>query len=121
MSYADLIIVLDEHGDIVQKGSWDYISKTGSYAQIREAQMTATTSRAQLELTDETLHELGLPNEDEALSVDRPTGDLKIYEYYARIAGRWTMLLYLFACAVFVFGISFPRKFFSSKLGPKYT
>jgi hypothetical protein len=41
---------------------------------------------------------------------NRHAGDMKIYAYYAKMAGWWTTGLYLFACCTFVFGVTFPCK-----------
>jgi hypothetical protein len=48
--------------------------------------------------------------EDSQSDGSRCTGDLKVYAYYAKVAGRWTMASYLVACAAYVFCISFPCK-----------
>lgn len=38
------------------------------------------------------------------------TGDMKVYAYYAKNAGWWTISLYLLACCAFVVGVTFPCK-----------
>lgn len=65
------------------------------------------TSRPELEIPEDVLHELEIMDEDEPEET-RKAGDMRIYAYYAQAAGYWRTGIYLFACAAFVYGSIFP-------------
>jgi ATP-binding cassette subfamily C (CFTR/MRP) protein 1 len=67
----------------------------------------ATTTRPELELGDEAREELEQLEVDKA-DASRTAGDLRIYAYYAGVAGWGKISIYLFACSTFVFGVLFP-------------
>lgn len=73
----------------------------------------SVAARPKLELSEETIEEMGLPNDEEVLDDhSRKTGDFMVYGFYMRLAGRWTFAMYLVLCAGFVFGLTFPCKLF---------
>jgi hypothetical protein len=94
---------------LAQQGTLESISAAGKYLQNAGTQLPATTSRPELELSDETLQELGMLDQ-ETLDTSRQAGDLKIYAYYTKIAGWKRILAYLIACTTFSFGFTFPCK-----------
>lgn len=64
-------------------------------------------ARPEIDLPEEVLQELEqLENPDPESR--RRGGDMRIYAYYARIAGWWTISVYLVACAGLVVGVTFP-------------
>lgn len=107
LHYADHVIFLNEEGCIARQGTLESMSEDEDIQKLT-AQPPATTSRPKLELTDEALTELEAVENNEP-NTGRPAGDLKIYAYYAKVAGWWNVTLYLFAGATFVFGVTFPR------------
>lgn len=112
LSCADYIMVLDSNGHLVEQGPSDEISSQSAYIRTLTTQpLTASTSRApEVELTNETLQELNISDEATHDS-DRQTGDITVYMYYFRAVGPVFMVLLIFSCMVFVFGLTFPRKY----------
>lgn len=108
LHFADHIVVLSEDGTIAEQGTLDEVSSSGGYVQKLAGLPPPSTSRPELELSEETLEELELPDEDEEADSSRKAGDLKVYNYYIQIAGPWTFWFYIAACAAFIFGLSFP-------------
>lgn len=108
--FADDIVVLGEDGSIEEQGSMQAVSKSGGYVQRLMGQPTPATSRGQLELSDDTLQELELPNDEEEKrdTTSRRSGDFTVYKYFVHIAGKSTMVIYLIACSLYVFGVTFP-------------
>ena len=112
LSFADHVVFLDANGSITRHGAKDSMSSEDEI--VKEVSEESNTSRhpvdtADAELPEETLQELDLLDDPDQ-GVSRMTGDLKVYAYYAKIAGPWTMFIYLLACATFVFGVTFPCK-----------
>lgn len=108
LSYADYIIALDEKGRVSEHGSFEEISKSGAYIKNLFAQpVTVPTSRVpEVELSDETLEELELPEDDQ--DTRRQMGDLTVYTYYFRAVGWGLMSALIISCGAFVFGLTFP-------------
>ncbi|KAI1076073.1 ABC multidrug transporter [Whalleya microplaca] len=108
LQYADHIVILDE-GKVAQQGTWESLSAAGNWQHLQQStdQPLATTSRPELELGDEAREELEMLEFDKA-DAARRTGDMKIYAYYAKVAGWGKIAVYLAACATFVFGVLFP-------------
>lgn len=107
LNFADYVIFLDDEGQIARQGTRESLSDTAEDVQKLAGQPPATTSRPELEIPEDALHELEML-EDPDPADHRHAGDMKIYAYYANTAGWWTISLYLFACAAFVFGVTFP-------------
>lgn len=112
LSFADYVVFLDSNGMITRHGAKDSMSSEDEI--VQEVPEESTTPRqpvdpADAELPEEMLQELDLLDDPDQ-GVSRMTGDLKVYAYYAKIAGPWTMFIYLLACATFVFGVTFPCK-----------
>ncbi|GJN77161.1 hypothetical protein PLIIFM63780_000650 [Purpureocillium lilacinum] len=110
LSFADYVVFLDSNGMITRHGAKDSMSSEDEI--VQEVSEESTTPRqpvdpADAELPEEMLQELDLLDDPDQ-GVSRMTGDLKVYAYYAKIAGPWTMFIYLLACATFVFGVTFP-------------
>ncbi|EFR02843.1 hypothetical protein MGYG_05844 [Nannizzia gypsea CBS 118893] len=107
LSFADNIIFLSENGEIASQGSLESLSSDEDIKRLANHCQTATTSRPEPELSEDVLHELEIL-EDPELETSRMTGDIKVYAYYAKNAGWWTISLYLLACCAFVVGVTFP-------------
>lgn len=74
-------------------------------------EISTLTSTKVSQLVPELSYEILLETErleDPMSDASRHTGDMKIYAYYAKTVGWWAISVYLFACAVFVFGDIFP-------------
>lgn len=109
LRFADHIIVLNKDGSIAEQGTLEQISRSGGYVQRLASLPTAETSRHEvLELPEDMHRELGLADEDDEQGSGRETSDLQVYTYYIKVAGGWTFSIYLFICAAYTFGLSFP-------------
>ncbi|OAA71650.1 ABC transporter, transmembrane domain, type 1 [Akanthomyces lecanii RCEF 1005] len=111
LQFADNIIILNEKGQIARQGRWEAISADSAFAHHSVHDEPVVTHRPELEISDETMQEIGVPldaNEDSGGDDSAQPGDLQVYAFYARVAGVWPILAYLFACSVFVFGVNFP-------------
>ncbi|KHN96132.1 ABC transporter [Metarhizium album ARSEF 1941] len=107
LSLGDQVIVLDEGGKMVSQGAAKAVSLPTSpiqpegVAQSQPAPKETDDDEAEIwQEIDMLIH----PSTEE----NRHAGDMRIYGYYAKIAGRWTIGVYLFACCIFVFGMTFP-------------
>ncbi|KAJ6446709.1 Canalicular multispecific organic anion transporter 2 [Purpureocillium lavendulum] len=110
LSFADYAVVLNSDGAISRHGVRDTVSSEDEIVQTSETENATAIGpapKAEAELPEELLQELDLLDDPDQ-GVSRMTGDLKVYGYYAKIAGPWTMFIYLMACATFVFGVTFP-------------
>lgn len=111
LQYADNIIVMSERGEVMQQGDWESIRASPAFADLSIQDEPRITQRPELEISDETLQEIGvdLDGEDSHEGGDAAQpGDLQVYAFYAKVAGAWPILAYLLACSVFVFGVNFP-------------
>lgn len=108
LPYADHIIVLDVEGKVTSQGA---MSDVGLDLTVSEAPDHAEREvpSDKIEISEETLQELELIG-DESRNTALKSGDVKTYIYFAKVAGYFTISLYLLASAVFVFGITFPCK-----------
>jgi ATP-binding cassette subfamily C (CFTR/MRP) protein 1 len=104
------VIFLDKNGEIARQGTPSKISVDGGDIPKIESPSSTTAFPSDPEPPEDLLHELEMFDDLELGA--RNVGDLKIYTYYAKIAGWWTVSIYLFACAAFVFGVMFPCKCF---------
>ena len=110
MSFADHIIALGDGGEIVRQGARDNLSSSiANLPQKFTSQPPAITSQPEPEIPKDALHELAILKDLDPRG-GRHTGDMRIYAYYAKIAGWWTIVVYLLGCAAFVFGVTFPCK-----------
>lgn len=107
--FADQVIVLDKNGKVSERGSFQSLSSAGGYISRVSGAPSVMTARPQLALADETLEALQLPEGDDGVENDesRRSGDLRVYGYYAKIAGWWNMLTFWLLCAAFMFGMTF--------------
>lgn len=78
------------------------------------SQPAAETARPELELSEETYRELGLPDEEDEMDSTRQTSDFQVYAYYIKTAGAWTFTIYMIICAAYIFGLNFPCKFLAA-------
>ncbi|KAJ3499459.1 hypothetical protein NLG97_g302 [Lecanicillium saksenae] len=111
LQFADNIIILNEKGQVTQQCSWDTIGASPAFAHLLAHDQTAVTRRPELEISDETIQEIGVPLDavqDLDSSDSKGAGDLQVYAFYASVAGVWPILAWLCACAIFVFGVNFP-------------
>ncbi|KAK2608934.1 hypothetical protein QQS21_002510 [Conoideocrella luteorostrata] len=108
LRFADHIIVLNNEGGIVGQGTLEEVSASDGYVQRLATLPAAATSRPELELSEETYRELGLPDEDDELGSSRQTSDFQVYTYYIQAAGGWTFSIYLLICTAYTFGLDFP-------------
>ncbi|CAI7570859.1 unnamed protein product [Penicillium viridicatum] len=107
--YADNVIALDEHGRIIQHGSYsDLISSSGYIRMLSDGVNQVNTSRSPgFVLNDETLRELNL--DDQHTDLSRRTGDWTVYRFYFQNIGWPLLSLFLACCVLFILGLSFPQ------------
>jgi ATP-binding cassette subfamily C (CFTR/MRP) protein 1 len=111
LEFSDHVIFLDENGEISRQGAPNNLSVDSGDVPRTENRSSTTTTPPDSEPSEDLIHELKMLDDLELGA--RRVGDMKIYAYYAKIAGWWTVSIYLFACAAFVFGVTFPCKLFS--------
>ncbi|KAK8064708.1 hypothetical protein PG994_007346 [Apiospora phragmitis] len=110
LRYADHIIVLNKEGCIAEQGTLEQVSASGSYVKQLESMPVVQTARPEPELLEETHRELGLPDEEDKLESSHKTSDFQAGVYYAQMAGKGTIAIYLCICAAYIFGLSSPCK-----------
>lgn len=114
LRYSDEVVILNEDHCVAQQGAYQDLLAEGGYLHRLAAEPNVSTIRKQeLDISEDTLDEIGLGKvqEEEAdMDPSRKTGDLTVYRYYFSTAGWSEMITYLFACCVFVFGVSFPSR-----------
>ncbi|KAF5014687.1 hypothetical protein F66182_14245, partial [Fusarium sp. NRRL 66182] len=89
LQFADKIVTLGEDGTIAHQGTLDAISPAaGDWIQKLADQPPVATARPVLEISDETMQEIGVPLDSEQKSEPpRQSGDWKLYAFYIHIAG----------------------------------
>lgn len=108
LHYADHIIVLDGQGNVTSQGTMSDVGISLAANDVSShGEHEAPSDK--IEISEETLQELELIG-DESRNTALKSGDIKTYIYFAKVAGYFTISLYLLASAVFVFGITFPCK-----------
>ncbi|KAJ3488824.1 hypothetical protein NLG97_g6122 [Lecanicillium saksenae] len=106
---ADNVVVFNNDGTIAEHGTVEAVSTSGGYVQRLEGKPAPETSRTQLGLSEEALLDLGLPDDHDGSDIPtRPSGDLTIYRYFIHVGGKWTTFLYIFACGLYMAGVTFP-------------
>jgi ATP-binding cassette subfamily C (CFTR/MRP) protein 1 len=109
--FADHIIALDSAGTIVEQGSYEDLVAGGGYLQSLETQ-DWHGSLVDLSKGDNGFHASSGTLIPVASSDDsRRTGDLTVYKYYIDTIGWSTWLIFVVLCALFVFGLIFPRTY----------
>ena len=108
---ADRIIVLDGNGTITNQGSYEevmndqllsnYTIRSVADGDVAQQKYSAPSNA----LTN--TNEKGSP---ETAELRRPAREFAVYKYYIGIIGPASWALFLTLCAVFVFGIIYPRK-----------
>lgn len=111
MSLGDQVIVLDENGQITSQGSAETVSAPNLSIQEDQSGKSIPAPPKEEEDDAEVWQEIDMLI-NPATEENRHAGDMKIYAYYANIAGWWIIGIYLFACCTFVFGVTFPCKSF---------
>jgi ATP-binding cassette, subfamily C (CFTR/MRP), member 1 len=109
---ADNLIFLGANGEITRQGSPETVSLKDGVLSLTDKPQ-AITARPKPELSEDVLHEIEMLENPEP-GTNRHVGDLRVYSYYAKIGGWWTISVYLLACAAFVFGVTFPCKLSST-------
>lgn len=108
LQFADKIVILNGQGEITQQGTLEDVFSS-DFIQTLADLPPVTTSRPELEISEETMQDIGVPlDSEEEPEPKRQSGDFKVYAFYAKIAGGWRMALYILACSAFVFGVTFP-------------
>lgn len=108
LQFADKVIILNEEGEIAQQGTLENASSCDFIQKLTDLP-PVTTSRPALEISEEAMQDIGVPlDSEEEPEPKRHSGDLKVYAFYAKIAGGWSIALYILACSAFVFGVNFP-------------
>ncbi|OAA35078.1 ABC multidrug transporter [Metarhizium rileyi] len=107
LDLGDQVIVLDENGQLISQGLAETATIPVPAIQADGVGHTQQPSPQDEGEDAEAWQEIDMlinPTTEE----NRHAGDMRIYGYYANMAGRWTIGLYLFACCTFVFGMTFP-------------
>lgn len=86
------------------------VSASGGYAQALADQPTSAAAQLEAQASRDNLEQSDAADEDADDDAARQTGDLRVYGYYIRVVGKWTIAWYLFTCACCVFGLTFPCK-----------
>lgn len=107
LSLGDQVIVLDENGQIKSQGSAETVTAPMLSIQTETSNKTTPSPAKEGEDDDEVWQEIDMLI-NPTIEENRHAGDMKIYAYYANIAGWWIIGVYLFACCTFVFGVTFP-------------
>lgn len=98
---ADLILVLEQDGTLVQQGSFDELNASGLYIQEMELRLADESSGRDDEPVD--MKEQGdgkdIPSAAAAVDETRKTGDWMIYKYYARALGPLGLAFFIFLVA----------------------
>ncbi len=84
------------------------LAASGGYVQKLATQPPSAEMPPEVDSVHDALEEFGILDEDMEPDSARQTGDMKVYAFYIRTAGKWIFLLYLLACATCVFGFMFP-------------
>ncbi|UJO17086.1 ABC multidrug transporter B [Fulvia fulva] len=105
---ADHLIVLNADGTMAKYDSQEMIGHSDDkHLSLGNPGSPSPVCLSALEQTHHEKQDIHLA-QDHELQDSRKTGDMKVYTYYARIAG-WPMItVYLFASAILVFGVTFP-------------
>ncbi|KAL8839223.1 MAG: hypothetical protein Q9170_001829 [Blastenia crenularia] len=123
LSFADHIIVLNEHGQIAEQGSFAELNIGGGYVssldlpqpdwRVRSQGISAldhllvSASEDHLPILPHTNEEFEDP--DFEFEANKRTGDLSIYAYYAKSVGVTAVVTFVVAISAYVFCISFPQ------------
>lgn len=124
LPFADYIVVLDENGEISEQGSLKELITNGGYVSGLDLEPGNWNMKAKETKLDDLLSSatrIGyLPEptkmpkptqeqEETQLEVNRRTGDLSVYYYYARSVGVLAVITFVVAMSAYVFCISFPQ------------
>lgn len=96
---ADLILVLEQDGTLVQQGSFSELNATGRYVQDMKLMLGEETSGhdedgAETQETSEN-RRIHVPPTMAVADESRKTGDWMIYKYYARALGPLGLVLFV--------------------------
>lgn len=110
VSLADLIIVLDKSGAVVEQGSYSELRQAGGYFQSLETSQNESSSVNLLE-HESPVDSIAAAKLFATVGDDsRRTGDLTIYNYYFNTIGWVSWGVFVVLVAGFVFTTIFPRK-----------
>ncbi len=108
MSAGDSVIVLGSDGSLLEQGPPSSLSATSKHAQSAESETgleDITLKAADAEMRG-LLKNL---NTQEVVGNKRRTGDLQVYQYYARVVGFLNFAIFIALGSVFVFALVFPQ------------
>ena len=113
LSYADHIIVLNSEGRIIEQGGYNELSSTTKHAQSAPPEYSEvdTTNKGDINSGKNTL--LKPPTTQASTGADRRTGEATVYKYYIRTVGWINFTIFISCGALFIFALTFPRKFWS--------
>ena len=118
LPYADHIIALDSNGKIAEQGTFEALNKTGGYiSSFNLSQSEPDKPQEQDEPTSaitysKSFSESKVTEEGLQAEASRRTGDAAIYLYYINAVGWVPTVIFIVSITIFIFGISFPSKFF---------
>lgn len=99
LAQADLILVMDHEGRIVEQGKFAELNIPGSYIHdlkielITEDKTSSEGRNDETQPSDETQQPLVAATKVQS-DESRKTGDWTTYKYYARALGRWNLALF---------------------------
>lgn len=118
---ADNLIVLSKDGRVEGKGRFDELARKNEYIQSLSCSISSEDnsieeeseeSVSRLEEVQEVKQKARETAERETVpNTPRGGGDISLYTYYIRSFGWWVFGLTLVFASLFVFCISFPRKY----------
>jgi len=121
LPFADHIVVLDEHGNVCEQGSFQQLNASGGY--VSNFDLPAPDWRLEAKETkfDQLFSPPTKPDHgpgavkaikglsESELDANRRTGDFSVYGYYTKTVGRSTVISFVAAICGFVFAITFPQ------------
>ncbi len=124
LSFADHIVVLNQDGEISEQGSPKELIAGGGFVSGLDLEPGNWNMKAKETKLDDLLSsatrtgylpeatkmpKLTQETEETQLEVNRRTGDLSVYCYYARSVGIFAVITFVMAISAYVFCISFPQ------------
>ncbi|ROW15668.1 hypothetical protein VPNG_02110 [Cytospora leucostoma] len=96
---ADLILVLNEHGKVVEQGSFAELNVVGNYihnlqVKLEEAEASNDDDNIEDAKNSTNSPKAIIPPTEAVADKSRRTGDWAIYRYYARALGPWGLLMF---------------------------
>ncbi|KUI69238.1 Multidrug resistance-associated protein 1 [Cytospora mali] len=95
---ADLILVLNEDGRIVEQGSFAELNVAGNYIYTLKVKLqeeeASHENKYEIDESDDNQQAL-LPSTGAVVDSSRKTGDWATYKYYARALGPWGIIMFV--------------------------